>query len=345
MNKIASLTEIVSIRTLEKIQDNFSDATGISCVMRALNGQPVTKFSKPSRLWLEVSKNPDREKQYEPILLDGLDRCQKTGQVQIIQRYMDTYAFIVPMGIDGRILAFLIGGLVRYGNPVIVNCAKEADRLGIDLDTFLEMYLELAFVTPQKLEASANMFKIVAQSISSLAKEGSEAKDKANRMVSINETLEKEVKLTSFELKESEERYRTLFNTINDGVYITDMEGRIKDINQAGAKMLGYTKEELIGSNMRDVYVNPADRDEFLTMIMSKGHVERFHPHVQIKNGVTKHFETNSTLIKDQHGKAMGIQGIFRDISRRPQGIIKNNQPNVSSGTSLRSAKDNQSAY
>ncbi len=340
MNKITSLTDVVSMRTLEKIQDNFSEATGISCVMRNLKGEPVTKFSRPSRVWLEIVKHPSIEKELEPVLLAGLSKSFKTGQIQIIQRYMDTYTFIVPIGIEGHILGFLIGGLVRYGNPNIVNCTKEADRLGTDLDTFLEMYLELTLVTPERLEASANMFKIVAQSISSLAKEGSEAKAKVDEMISINDMLEKEVEMASLELKESEERYRRLFNTINDGVYETDLAGHIKDINPAGARMLGYTRGELIGTNMRDLYINPADRDEFTLMIMSKEHVEGFHPHVKLKNGLHKYFETNATSVNDQYGKIIGVQGIFRDISARAHNQIYTSKNNVTAKSNIPSAKN-----
>jgi len=323
MNKLNSLTDFVSMRTLEKIQDNFSEATGIGCVMRNLKGQPITKFSKASRLWMEIVKHPEIENELEPELLEGLNKCLKTSQIQIILRYMDTHAFIVPMGIDGRILGFLIGGLVRFGNPNIVNCAKEADHLGIDLDTFLEMYLELQLVTKEKLEASANLFKIVASSISSLAKEGSEAKAKVNEMASLNDMLEKEVEIASLELQESEERYRRIFNTINDGVYETDMGGVIKDINPAGAKMLGYSRGELIGKNMRELYVNPSDRDVFVDLVVSKHHVECFHPQVKLNNGNTGSIETNAVLIFDQNGNNTGIQGIFRDISNRRHGFIK----------------------
>jgi PAS domain S-box-containing protein len=339
MNKMNSLTDFVSMRTLEKIQDNFSEATGISSVMRNLKGQPVTKFSKASRLWLEIVKHPEIENELEPALLEGLEKCLKTGQIQIISRYMDTHAFIVPIGIDGRILGFLIGGLVRYGNPNIVNCAKEADHLGVDLDTFLEMYLELQLFTKEKLEASANLFKIVASSISSLAKEGSEAKAKVDEMTSLNDMLEKEVEIASLELKESEERYRRIFNTINDGVYETDMVGVIKDINPAGARMLGYSRGELIGKNMRDLYINPTDRDEFVAKMVSRHHMEYFHPRVRLKDGTTGQFETNSALIFDQDGKNIGIQGIFRDISQRQHGSIKK-KDNVPAKTDIRSHQD-----
>lgn len=339
MNRTNSPTDIVSMRTLEKIQDNFSDATGIGCVMRNLKGEPVTRFSKPSRLWIEITKHPRIEKDLEPPLLEAMDKSLKSGQVQIINRYSDTHAFIVPMRLEGRIIGFIIGGLVRFGNPNIPECAKEADRLGIDLDTYLEMYLELQLLDKEKLEANANLFRIVTSSISTLTKEGSEAKAKVDEMISLKDMLEKEVEIASVELKESEERYRRIFNTINDGVYEADINGIIKDMNPAGARMLGYTRGELIGTNMRDLYKNPTDRDEFVGLLLSRHHVECFHPVIRMKNGKIGEFETNAVLLFDQEGKPAGVQGVFRDISPRVQRSIKK-KTHVPAKTRLASLKD-----
>lgn len=341
MNKITSLTDLVSVRTLEKIQDNFVEATGIACVMRDLKGDAITKFTKPSRLWQEIMKHPEIENELQPALIQGLDKCLKSGQVQITQRYVDTYTFLSPIGIDGKTFGFLVGGLTRFGNPQMATCAKEASRLNIDLDDYLEMFLELPLVTKEKLEACANLFKIVGSSISNLAKEGTEAKAKITEMTSINDQLGKEVEQASFELKESEERYKRLFNKINDGIYETDMEGRVKDINPAGANMLGYHRSELIGRNLRDLYVNPTDRDAFVKTMIRQGHVEQFHPYVKLKNGQTKYFETNSILVKDQNGRPVGIQGIFRDISGRPHHSLNRDQ-NVTAKTAINGLKDNQ---
>jgi len=117
MAKIAALTDLVSLRTLEKIQDNFSDATGIGCVTRNMKGEAVTKLSNPSHLWQEVMKHPDIEAEVNQDLLPVLEKCTKTGQTQIFKRYLDLQAFVVPIGIDSKAYGFLIGGMVRMGNP------------------------------------------------------------------------------------------------------------------------------------------------------------------------------------------------------------------------------------
>lgn len=344
MSKTLNLADLLSVRTIEKIIDNFSEATELGCIVRDLNGKAITKACNPTKLWQEVVKHPHIEKEYHTVLLQTLEKCTKTGQIEIYNRYLDTYAFSVPIYIEGRITAFFVGGLARFGNPDMELCAAEAKKLNIDLDAFLEMYLMLPIITQEKLEACANLLRIVGSTISTLAKEGTEAKEKLNELREIQDFLEKKINKSAGQLHVSEERYRNLFNTINDGVYVTDANGILEEINEQGAKMLGYDDpNDLIGTNLRNVYVNPEDRDEFTRILFWQGHIEHFHPHVKLKNGGTTYFETNSTAIKDKNGKIVGVQGIFRTIGKKHQYNIQNEfKKNESVTTALKKAKNNQ---
>lgn len=356
MSKNINLTDLVSARTLEKIQDNFSEATGISCAIRNLNGELITKQSNPSKLWSEVIKHPAIEKEYAARLLKILNKCVSHGQIEIFPRYMDAHAYVVPIFLEGRVSAFFIGGLTRFGNPEMDLCNIEATKLGIELDAFLEMYLELPIVTEEKLIACANLFKIIASTISSLAKEGTDAKEKVNKMTEINYDLEKKILKHSIELHESEERYKKLFDTINDGVYITDDKGIVKEMNATGAHMLGFEPNEIVGKNLRDLYVNPSDRDSFINELYSEGHIEHFNPYIRLKNGQLKFFETNSTIIRDQYGKITSVQGIFRDIDHRTEKMLQrthskvNNTPpsqtdNESESTAIKNSSNHKSPH
>ncbi|MBU0668375.1 PocR ligand-binding domain-containing protein [Patescibacteria group bacterium] len=342
MSKQKSLTEMVSIRTLEKIQDNFSIATGISCVMRDLNGNTITKMSSPSELWQTVTKNKEISDKAAKVLLQAFDKSIKTGQIEIIPRYFDLHAFLAPIFVDGRIIAFFIGGLTRFGNPNIQMCTEECAKLGIDLDSFLEMYWSLPLVCRERLEACANLFKTIATMISQIAKEGTEAKAKVTEITAINRFLEQEIMKSNEDLFEKEALYHNLFNTINDGAYVTDYDGIIIDINQTGANILGYERHELIGKNMKTVYVHPEDRDAFLVRLYKQGNIKNFNPFVRLKNGQEKYFETNSTVIRNSGGKIIGVQGIFRDIDHRIHSSIIED---VTTNTTIESTSDNQSAH
>ena len=72
-----------------------------------------------------------------------------------------------------------------------------------------------------------------------------------------------ERKKVEMEIVESEKKYRLLFNSLKEGVYQCEPEvdGVFTWVNQAGAEILGYkSPEEVIGTKVKDIYVNPDDR-------------------------------------------------------------------------------------
>lgn len=318
------LTELVSVRTLEKILDNFSSATGLGCVIRDPEGRALTKGSNTTRLWSEVVKHPEIEKKYQEYLLQIFEKVSHTGQNEIYKRYIDTYAFIVPIYIEGRAEAFFVGGLGRFGNPNMELCLEEAKRLNIEIDTFLEMYLMLPLVSHEKLEACASLLRIIGSTISTLAKEGTEAKAKLEELSEIQDFLEAKIRQNSRKLHETEEKYLQLVNLITDGVYVTDEKGFIRDINARGAQLLGYdSPADIIGTNMRDFYIYPEDRDEFTRILYWKGAISRFHPYIKMKNGRKTHIEADTTVLKDKNGKITGVQGIIRPLPERNHTNLK----------------------
>ena len=96
----------------------------------------------------------------------------------------------------------------------------------------------------------------------------------------LNENLEQLVSDRTRALRESELRYRSLVETSADAFFLVDLEGRILTANSAAARMHGYTEEELIGMNMRDL-------DDAEAAMAAPGRLER------LQRGETLRFELN----------------------------------------------------
>jgi PAS domain S-box-containing protein len=82
---------------------------------------------------------------------------------------------------------------------------------------------------------------------------------------SMNTALQQEVETrirAEADLKESEERYRLLIETMNEGLEVLDPDGIITYVNKRLCDMLGYTREEMIGRRMGEFF-EPAERDFF----------------------------------------------------------------------------------
>ena len=116
-------------------------------------------------------------------------------------------------------------------------------------------------------------------------------------------------------LRESEKKYRSIFEESFDGLFITSPEGKIIDMNKKGIGMFGYnTKEEILNLDLvRDVYADPNDRKKILAMVNEQGSAE-YEVVVKKKNGDKMITHCSLTAVKDK-GVITTYRGIIRDIT------------------------------
>lgn len=121
------------------------------------------------------------------------------------------------------------------------------------------------------------------------------------------------------ELRESEEKLRTLFERVRHGLFISSKEGKFLDCNQALLDMLGYaTKEEFLEIDIaRDLYVNPEDRRVFQEKIEKYGYVKDMEIQFKKKTGEKITVLLTGHPILNQNGEIIGYQGINLDITER----------------------------
>jgi PAS domain S-box-containing protein len=121
------------------------------------------------------------------------------------------------------------------------------------------------------------------------------------------------------ELRESEERYRALFDRSLDLVYLTDFEGRFIDANAAALDRLGYKREEIQSLN----FASFLSEDQLLYAATTLQEIRDTGIHKNMmefklrhKNGSDVYVETRgSTVMSD--GKPVAIQAIARDVTER----------------------------
>jgi len=120
-------------------------------------------------------------------------------------------------------------------------------------------------------------------------------------------------------LRRSEERYRRIFEQASDLIHTADLNQIITDCNPATATALGMTREEIIGSSIRD-FVSEAGFDQTTRMLRQKvehGGTTRHELDVRAKSGSLLHWEIISTLTVDDEGRPVGLHAIARDVTER----------------------------
>ena len=120
-------------------------------------------------------------------------------------------------------------------------------------------------------------------------------------------------------LREGEKRYRSLFEESRDGIYIIARDGEIIDFNRAGLDIFGYTRDEMIGMNVLELYDDPADRSRFKQTIEEMGSVRDYEIKFRRKDGTGIDCLLTSSVCRASHGSILGYQGIVRDITERKE--------------------------
>ena len=127
-------------------------------------------------------------------------------------------------------------------------------------------------------------------------------------------------KMAEDALKQSEERSRTIIDTIEDAYYETDLAGNSLMFNDAFLKLLGYTSEEMQGLNYRK-YADKKNADisfrVFHQVFKTGNPVNKMEWGIITKGGEKRNVELSVSLVHDIDGKPQGFRGIISDITER----------------------------
>ena len=125
------------------------------------------------------------------------------------------------------------------------------------------------------------------------------------------------------DLKDSERRYRCLFEGSKDMIFITLKDGSFQDINPAAVDLLGYaSKEDLLSvGSAEEVYHNPMHWKVFRRQINRDGFVKDFEAKFKKKDGSLLHCLLSGNAVWGKDGEIIGYQGIAKDITARMDAI------------------------
>jgi two-component system, cell cycle sensor histidine kinase and response regulator CckA len=126
-----------------------------------------------------------------------------------------------------------------------------------------------------------------------------------------------EAKRAEKSIRESEAKYRTLVENMQDAFYRSDLEGTMIFGSGASARLLGYdSPDDLIGRNIAtDFYYVQDKRDHLLEKLKADGRVTNFEVTLKRRDGSPVIVSTNSYFFRDRDGTPLGVEGIFTDIT------------------------------
>ncbi|HEY3311322.1 MAG TPA: PAS domain S-box protein [Anaerolineales bacterium] len=121
-------------------------------------------------------------------------------------------------------------------------------------------------------------------------------------------------------LRQTEEKYHSLFENIPDGVYRTTPGGVFLAANPALVRMLGFESEDKLRQvSVLDFYVDPRQREDFLNMTGAQGEVRDLELHLRTPDGRQLSVLNNARVFRDKDGGIEFIEGSLTDITARKQ--------------------------
>jgi diguanylate cyclase (GGDEF)-like protein/PAS domain S-box-containing protein len=146
------------------------------------------------------------------------------------------------------------------------------------------------------------------------------SKTKMNRraiyIVCLRDTSER--KAAEAALRNSEARYRRLFENVVEGVYSTTRDGRFVSANPALVAMVGCANAaELLSAKTETLYADPSARDRIVAAIDRDGEVRNAEFQLRRVDGTTITVVENARAVRDEHGAVVGYEGSITDITER----------------------------
>ena len=123
-------------------------------------------------------------------------------------------------------------------------------------------------------------------------------------------------------LRQSEEKYRSIIENMQEGYFELDLAGNFTFVNDAESRNIGYPKEKLIGMNNRQYQDETTAQKmyQLLSRLYRTGEpIKVLDVELIRKNGTKGFNEVSVSLIRDAEGKPIGFRGISRDITDRKQ--------------------------
>jgi len=296
----------------------------------AIVSQPLEleiKHKDGSTAWTSVSLSFIRGSDGQPVQIVGILRniTERKKAEEALRASEERYRLLVENAYEG--IGVFEDGKVVFANPQL------AEIVGFSKEELTSMpFLELIHPDDRQIVTERYIKRLKGEEIPSTY--AVRAVDKAGNVkwVEANSALLTwngrptilglvtditNRKRAEEELRESEKRYRLLFDVTPVVTSITTPEGRALAVNNAIREMSGYTPEEFVTLNMNDIYIDPGERRRMRALLQREGRVRDFETVFRRKDGLICIVLLNADTIELDNQRL--ILATVRDITERKQ--------------------------
>lgn len=305
--------DIFDVEEIQRMQDLFSDATGVASIITHPDGTPITKPSNFCRLCKDIIRKTEK----------GCLNCFRSDAV------IGTHNLIGP-----TLQPCLSGGLwdagasITIGNKHVANwmigqvrnedidenkMLAYAKEIGADQHEFIKAFREVPIMSTDRFRKIANMLFVYANDFS----------ERIYKELLLKRQIA-ELERTYELLQKSEESLAITLYSIGDGVITTDNQGLITNMNPIAEQLCGWELAEALFMPLTKVFniVNSETRmgvDNPVSKVLETGKIIGLANHTVLisKAGTEYHIADSAAPIRDKQGQITGVVLVFSDITEK----------------------------
>lgn len=208
---------------------------------------------------------------------------------------------------------------VKEGDLTAQSGLRRRDEIGLLAETFNQMVQELHQSALKEKTYTITLEQKVLERTREIEER---SRDREKTLTLLKQEMAERISIEN-RLRDSEEKYRDIFENSVEGIFKTTPKGRLISVNPAFARILGYsTPEETmfhINNLSAQVYVDRLERKQLLKILEENGQLAGFEARFKRRDGAVIWVSISSRAVKDPLGKLIHIQGSIEDITERKQ--------------------------
>jgi len=239
-----NILDIIDFEKVDTLLEGFNKSTGFVTAILDLNGNVLSK-SGWRQMCTEFHRiNPETSKKCtisDTELAGKLAKGEKYHFYKCLNGLVDV---AVPIVINGEHIANLFSGQFFFEEPDLKYFKRQAKEYGFNEEKYLESLEKVPVLAKEKVLVAMDFLLNMTQLISEMTFQKLEQMELHNKF------------------RESEEKFKSVFESANVGKSITLLTGEI-NVNQSFCDMLGYTREELRNKKWQDIRGCPRTINNF----------------------------------------------------------------------------------
>ncbi len=290
------LTDLISLESLQKLQDGFAESYNIPTLIYEPNGMPITepsRFTNFCALARSTAKGRQNCMNADAELVELVSKTKK-AQIRHSCVVQNTITAAAPIIVEGIHLANFAIGQIRNKDLDANEIKEYAKKIDVDENELLEASESLVPIESKNLKSALQFISSLAELISHQAEE----RLKQTRLMSQQAATEQK-------LRQANQVFQNSFESANIAIGKINIDGYILEVNAEMCRLFGYEKEDLQNMNIMDM-THPDDIDMSVEYLNEGKEGQRSHLKTTIKyihrNGSLIYGEVSSSLIKDEQG-------------------------------------------